>query len=116
MPWIINCVGAAFIGFALGGCGDISLTYLLDSYREIAGDALIGVAFVRNALGTILVFAVPPWVNNMGVYSMFVLLGCLGLVVSSTYIPMLIWGKKWRIRCAKRYEYYALRQFGIRSI
>jgi len=35
MPWIINAVGAGFIGFGLGGCGDIALTYVQDSYDGV---------------------------------------------------------------------------------
>lgn len=35
MPWIINAVGAAFIGFSIGGCGDIALTYVQDSYQLV---------------------------------------------------------------------------------
>jgi hypothetical protein len=39
MPWIINAVGAAFIGFSIGGCGDIALTYVQDSYQLVRGFA-----------------------------------------------------------------------------
>ena len=35
MPWIINAAGAGFVGFALGGCGDIALTYVQDSYDGV---------------------------------------------------------------------------------
>jgi len=36
MPWIINAIGAGFVGFALGGCGDIALTYVQDSYQFVS--------------------------------------------------------------------------------
>ena len=35
MPWIINSIGAGLVGFALGGCGDIALTYVQDSYDGV---------------------------------------------------------------------------------
>lgn len=35
-PWIINAVGAAFIGFAIGGTGDMALTYVQDSYQLVS--------------------------------------------------------------------------------
>jgi hypothetical protein len=36
MPWIINAIGSGFIGFAIGGGGDMSLTYLQDSYEHVS--------------------------------------------------------------------------------
>ncbi|KPM42206.1 hypothetical protein AK830_g4349 [Neonectria ditissima] len=68
MPWIINAVGAGFIGFAIGGTGDMALTYVQDSYELILGNAMTGIVFVRNIIGTTLVFAISPWAENMGVY------------------------------------------------
>ncbi|KAJ5116274.1 hypothetical protein N7456_000622 [Penicillium angulare] len=106
MPWIINAVGAAFMGGGLGGMCDMSLAYLQDSYRGMVGDALVPVAFVRNICGTILAFSVTPWMSGMGTYNMFVLLGCLSLFISSLHIPMIIWGKQSRIATAEKYLDY----------
>jgi hypothetical protein len=36
MAWPINAVGAGFIGAAIGGCGDISLTYCQDCYQYVS--------------------------------------------------------------------------------
>ncbi|KPI39025.1 putative MFS-type transporter [Cyphellophora attinorum] len=110
MHWAYNAVGAGFIGAAIGGCGDISLTYCQDCYQDIIGDALTSVVFVRNAISTALVFAVTPWMTGMGVFNMFIMLGCLGLAVALTCVPLIIWGRRWRIRLAGRYEYFAMRQ------
>ncbi|KAJ5818113.1 hypothetical protein N7474_003704 [Penicillium riverlandense] len=114
LPWIINCVGAGFVGFGIGGCGTIVVTYIQDSYSKIIGDGFVGVTFVRNLLATIFVFAIPAWEDGMGAYNMFVLLGCLAVLVVATYVPMLIWGKKWRRQYASRYEFYARRQYETR--
>jgi hypothetical protein len=116
MPWIIPALGSAFVGFAIGGVGDIALTYLQDSYTEILPDALIGVAFVRNIMAMILVFVIQPWFDGMGVYNAFVLLGCISVAFSLTAIPMYIWGKKARVACAPRYRYYAGKQFIVRAL
>jgi hypothetical protein len=116
MPWIIPCIGSGFVGFAIGGVGDIALTYLQDAYTEILADALIGVAFVRNIMAMILVFAIQPWFNGMGVYNAFVLLGCISVAFSLTAVPMYIWGKTYRVKCAARYREFAGKQFNIRSL
>ncbi|EXM08588.1 major facilitator superfamily domain-containing protein [Fusarium oxysporum II5] len=111
MPWIINAIGAGIIGFAIGGCGDMALTYLQDSYQLIVGPALTGVVFIRNAIATALVFAATPWMNGMGVYNMFVVLGCLSAVVALTCIPMTIWGRKCRVQLAGKYDHYVMKQY-----
>lgn len=116
MAWIIPMVGSAFIGFAIGGIGDIALTYLPDAYTEILPDSLIGVAFLRNILAAVLVFVVQPWFNRMGVYNAFVPLGCISVTFSLTAIPIYIWGKKFRTKCAAKHRYYAGKQFVVRSL
>ncbi|KIW10970.1 hypothetical protein PV08_10269 [Exophiala spinifera] len=111
MPWPINAVGAGFIGAAIGGCGDMALTYCQDCYQYILGDALTGVVFVRNVISTALVFAITPWMNGMGVYNMFVLLGCLSIAVALTSVPLVIWGRTWRMKLAGKYEYFVAKQY-----
>ncbi|KAF5011312.1 hypothetical protein FDECE_2562 [Fusarium decemcellulare] len=100
MPWVINAVGAGFIGFSIGGCGDIALTYVQDSYHFIIGPALTSVVFVRNVLATVLVFAATPWMEGMGVYNMFVVMGCIATAVALTCVPLIVWGRKFRIQLA----------------
>ncbi|EXJ56382.1 uncharacterized protein A1O5_12649 [Cladophialophora psammophila CBS 110553] len=111
MPWPINAVGAGFVGFGLGGAGDIVLTYCQDCYQYILGDALTSVVFVRNIITTILVFSIAPWMEGMGIYNMFVLLGCLSAVISFSCVPFLFWGRAWRVRLAAKYKYYASKQY-----
>ncbi|KAH6952200.1 major facilitator superfamily domain-containing protein [Fusarium avenaceum] len=111
MPWIINAIGAGFIGFAIGGCGDMSLTYLQDSYQLIVGPALTGVVFIRNVIATGLVFAASPWMESMGVYDMFVVLSCISTAIALTCIPMVIWGRKFRVQLAGKYDYFINQQY-----
>lgn len=130
MPWIINAIGAGFIGFALGGCGDMALVYVQDSYQyvrpsphtlphhikltdtlQILGDALVGIVFVRNAISTGLIFAIPPWISAMGVYDMFVVCAVLAALIALTCVPLIVWGRRWRIALAGRYQGFAERQY-----
>ena len=67
--------------------------------------------FVRNIISTALVFALSPWMAGMGVYNMFVLLGCLAIAVALTCVPLMIWGRKWRKNLAPKYEYYTAKQY-----
>jgi hypothetical protein len=67
-------------------------------------------------MAMILVFAITPWFDGMGVYNAFVLLGCISVAFSLTVIPMQIWGKEYRIKHAAKYRSYAQKQFVIRSL
>lgn len=78
---------------------------------QILGDALVGVVFVRNAISTCLIFAVPPWMTNMGIYDMFVVCGVLAAVIALTCVPLIIWGRQFRERLAGRYLKYQERQY-----
>lgn len=99
--------GVALYGFSQASIQALSLTYLMDSYEEILGDALVGVCFVRNAIAAAIVFAVSPWISGMGMYNTFILLGCIALLVMLLCVPMIIWGKKLRVLCKDRYVAYA---------
>lgn len=72
---------------------------------QIIGPSLTGVVFVRNAISTALVFAATPWMTGMGVYNMFVLMGCIATAVALTCVPMVIWGREFRVRLSKKYDY-----------
>jgi hypothetical protein len=72
------------------------------------GDALVGVALVRNIFGVVVSLVVIPWTRGMGLQNTFILTaGIVGLVLS---IPVLLmrWGRGMRVRTSLRYEHYSL--------
>ncbi|RSL83956.1 hypothetical protein CDV31_016767 [Fusarium ambrosium] len=89
----------------------VALTYVQDSYQLILGPALTAVVFVRNIIATGLVFAVSPWMAGMGVYDMFVLLGCIAAAIALTCVPLMIWGRKFRAQLAPKYDYFIDQQY-----
>ncbi|KAK5043479.1 hypothetical protein LTR84_011948 [Exophiala bonariae] len=115
MPWIIPCVGTAFYGFGISAIGGLTLTFVLDSYKEIVADALVAVAFVRNGLSMVVVFVLTPWIAGMGFRNSFTLIGCLALFINLLCLPMIYFGKRWRVACAERYETMIGLQFNTRS-
>ncbi|KAF4314578.1 Major facilitator superfamily [Botryosphaeria dothidea] len=94
--WIIPCIGTAIFGVAFSLMGTIALTYLTDCYRELIGDALVGVTFMRNAIATVIVFALTPWIEGIGLRNMFISVGCLSFGICLTTVPMMVYGKKMR--------------------
>ncbi|CAG8974138.1 hypothetical protein HYALB_00002775 [Hymenoscyphus albidus] len=115
-PWIIPCIGIGLFGFVVISMGDISLTYLSDSYPEILATGLIGLAFVRNVMATIVVFVQDPWTDGLGLHGMFTCIGCMTIGLNLIIIPGIIWGKRFRIRYADRYRKMAVKQFNARVV
>ncbi|CAL5873661.1 uncharacterized protein PFLUO_LOCUS7943 [Penicillium psychrofluorescens] len=103
MHWIYPSVGGALFGFGLGSISDAALTLVIDSYRDITGDAFTGVAFVRNAASIGIPFAISPWMKHDGLQNMFIACGFICLGVTMSIIPMIIFGKDARRAMAARY-------------
>ncbi|KAH7364832.1 major facilitator superfamily domain-containing protein [Rhexocercosporidium sp. MPI-PUGE-AT-0058] len=115
LPWIVPCLGMAINGFGLTGMGGLCSIFLLDSYKEIVADGFVVVAFMRNMLAMVVVFSLTPWIEGMGVQNTFILVGAMCLFINLLMIPMIIFGKKWRLTCGDRYEKMAALQFAPRS-
>jgi len=83
---------------------------------DIIGDALTGLTVLRNTFSTIFVFAMPAWAAAVGIPNVFNTIGAIGCLVLS-FAAYFIWkGKQLRVRTAKVYRYYAMRQFEARPI
>jgi hypothetical protein len=72
--------------------------------NQILGGALVAISFVRNGLATAIVFAFNPWVADMGYKNTFILCGSLSLFFNLLCMPMIIWGRAWRVRFAEKYK------------
>ncbi|KAL2064573.1 hypothetical protein VTL71DRAFT_3710 [Oculimacula yallundae] len=103
MHWIYPSIGAAFFAFGLGANGDITFTFVLDTYKELTAEAFVGIAFIRNAISIAIPFSMVPWLKKMGLSNMFILCGVLSFVVALLFVPMIIWGKRIRAALAPRY-------------
>ncbi|QGA18659.1 hypothetical protein EYB26_006344 [Talaromyces marneffei] len=103
MHWIYPSIGGAFFGFGLGCIGDVSLTLVIDSYRNLTGDAFTGVAFLRNVISIGVPFGITPWISNSGLQNMFIECGFISLLVLSLTILIILYGKRSRARLAPQY-------------
>ena len=81
----------------------------------MVGDALIGVAFVRNICATIIVFSLTSWIEGMGLHNAFTVVGCLSLPINMLCVPLIIFGKRFRRACAPRYRMFADLQADTRN-
>ncbi|CAG7939422.1 unnamed protein product [Penicillium nalgiovense] len=114
--WALLAVGFGFFGFSLASISGITLSYLMDCYQDIIGDALIGVIFMRNIFSVIVLFALTPWVNGMGIRNLHILLAIIAFLTLLIPIPLLLWGKKARIATAPSYRKMAANQLSHRTV
>ncbi|KAJ5206809.1 Major facilitator superfamily domain general substrate transporter [Penicillium cf. griseofulvum] len=114
--WSVLAVGFGFFGFALAAISGITLSYLMDCYQDIIGDALVGVVFMRNIFSVIVLFVLTPWVNAMGMRDLHILVAVIAFVILLLPIPLLVWGKKARIATAPRYREMAAKQLSHRTV
>jgi len=117
MPWAISAVGAGVFGFAFAILGDIAITYTMDCYKEVIGDAFAAVCFIRNAFATVIAMTLTNWINGVGLDGVFATSAALSFVFAATTVPMLIWGKKMRIYVWRKgwFDKMSERQFGHRE-
>jgi hypothetical protein len=49
--------------------------------------------------------------EGMGVYNMFVLLSVIAAAIALTCVPLIIWGRRFRIHYAEKYRVFAALQY-----
>ncbi|CAK7208063.1 hypothetical protein SEUCBS139899_010897 [Sporothrix eucalyptigena] len=94
--WIYPAIGSSISAFGLGAIGDVTFSVVIDAYRPVTAEAFVCVSFFRNAVSIIVPFVVMPWMQRDGLGTMFTIIGVLSFVIGMTFLPLIIWGKKWR--------------------
>ncbi|KAL4969293.1 putative serine/threonine protein kinase ENV7 [Aspergillus stella-maris] len=81
----------------------LSVNYLVDSYRELSGDAMATVILVRNTMSFAIGYGITPWVDNLGYQNCFVSAAFVGMACSTVFLVMIKWGKSFRVHSRQRY-------------
>ncbi|KAL7917009.1 major facilitator superfamily domain-containing protein [Trichoderma austrokoningii] len=82
---------------------NLAFIYILDTYKEVAGEGLVSAILIRNMMGFAFGYAVVPMITNLSLRYAFVLIAILGLAVWCTAIVMIFVGKSLRRRTARSY-------------
>ncbi|KIW17823.1 hypothetical protein PV08_05018 [Exophiala spinifera] len=81
----------------------LSVNYLIDSYHDISGDALVTVIIVRNTMSFAISYGITPWLTNLGYQNCFISAAFVGMAASSAFFIMIKFGKMFRVKSAARY-------------
>ena len=103
MTWPVPYVGLGFIGFGYGSAGDLSLTYLADSYPEMVLEGMVGAAVINNSLALVFTFAASYWLDS-SLQNCFIELGVISFICMMLFLPMALFGKRARRWTNSRYN------------
>jgi hypothetical protein len=84
----------------------LSVSYCIDSYKDLSGEAMVTVIIVRNTMSFAIGYGVTPWVTNMGYQNAFILAAFAGLAQVLTFLAVVKWGKSWRNMTKERFYKY----------
>jgi multidrug resistance protein len=100
--WIVPTVFFGVISFGCSLASTTAITFVVDSYRMYAGEALVTLNFSKNVLhGFIFSLFFPHWLESSGSKNTFLAIGGIQLGCMLFSIPMYIYGKRarmWTVR------------------
>lgn len=101
--WIVPTVFFGVISFGCSLASTTAITFVVDSYRAYAGEALVTLNFSKNVLhGFIFSLFFPHWLESSGSKDTFVAIGGIQLGCMLFSIPMYIYGKRARMWTVRR--------------
>lgn len=90
---MVAMLGTAFCNT----CGiTLSVTYLVDCYRDISGDGMTSAIIIRNTMSFAVGYGITPWLQNLGYQNCFISAAFVGLAISSVFFIMVWKGKYFR--------------------
>ncbi|PYI21832.1 MFS general substrate transporter [Aspergillus violaceofuscus CBS 115571] len=69
--WMGVAVGYAMQAFGVAAISNVAVTYALDCYQRIAGEALVIIFVIRNTIGMLLSLYASDWIARQGVAVVF---------------------------------------------
>ncbi|KAF2477326.1 MFS general substrate transporter [Lindgomyces ingoldianus] len=100
--WIVPTIFFGIISFGCSLASTTAITFVVDSYRQYAGEALVTLNFSKNIFhGFIFSLFFTHWLESSGSKKTFLAVGGIQLACMLFSIPMYIYGKRarmWTVR------------------
>lgn len=94
--WRVFYVGLGFISYMFSSSNNLAMLYVMDTYRELTLETLVGVAFINNIIGCVFTFACSPWLNASGTQNTYIALAIITLAVMYSSGIFIHFGHSWR--------------------
>ncbi|EXJ79167.1 hypothetical protein A1O3_08668 [Capronia epimyces CBS 606.96] len=96
-PWPVPViVGLGLISFGVQLTTTAVAAYLVDSHRELSGEAFALLGFVTKVFCMGLTFYITDWLVTAGIRNCFFTLGGITAALGISALPMYVWGKRLR--------------------
>ncbi|ODV94617.1 hypothetical protein PACTADRAFT_34367 [Pachysolen tannophilus NRRL Y-2460] len=110
-------IGLGFIGFGFGSLGDITMSYLMDSYPAMVLEGMVGVSVINNTIGCISTFVCSPMLEKMGNQKVYIILAIIDIIITILAASMIIYGKRCRNWTKEwYYKYLMIREMNGKSM
>ncbi|KAH6643514.1 major facilitator superfamily domain-containing protein [Boeremia exigua] len=101
--WMALVIAMGCLAFTSCVGVTLSVNYLIDSYHEISGDAIVTVILIRNTMSFAVSYGITPWLTDLGYRNCFLSAAFVGMAASSVFLLMIRNGKLLRERSRTRY-------------
>lgn len=101
--WIVPVIGMGLVGFGLSVGGSVTMTYILDCYKDLAGEVVTTIIVIRNLVGFGLTFGIQPWISQSGLQNTFIAVGMLSFTITIFSVFFIVKGKSIRMWTKNRY-------------
>ncbi|KAL2842250.1 major facilitator superfamily domain-containing protein [Aspergillus pseudodeflectus] len=90
--WIGAAVGYAMQAFGVAAISNVAVTYCLDCYKPLTGEALVIIFVVRNTIGMLLSLYAADWIARQGEAAVFGEMTAIQVASILVAIPLFVWG------------------------
>ncbi|RAK96783.1 polyamine transporter [Aspergillus ibericus CBS 121593] len=94
--WAGAAVGYAMQAFGVAAISNVAVTYALDCYKPITGEALVIIFVIRNTIGMLLSLYAADWISRQGAAKVFGEMTAIQGVSVLLALPLFVWGEKLR--------------------
>lgn len=99
-PWPVFVLGLGLMAFGFLGANTVGAVYVLESYPQLAGPALVNIASFRCLIAFAMSFKISEWVAEMGYLKSFgcvyaPIMGGFALFIPIVYVFGPAWRRKW---------------------
>ncbi|KAL4901062.1 hypothetical protein BDW74DRAFT_88055 [Aspergillus multicolor] len=90
--WIGPAVGYAMQAFGVAAISNVAVTYCLDCYKPLTGEALVIIFVIRNTIGMLLSLYAADWISEQGPAAVFGEMTAIQAASILLAIPLFFWG------------------------
>ncbi|OMP87756.1 putative MFS-type transporter, partial [Diplodia seriata] len=102
--WAVLAVGVAgMIAHQVAACA-VATAYAMDCFPAISGELVVVLAICSSCINFAISYSVQPFINAAGYGWTFTFFGICVLASMLAAVPMYVYGKSWRRRCAVKYR------------